>query len=295
MGFFQEYKKEMKKTKAQPNAPLSSASFNNKSTDDEDDAIQGTVPALNTAMPDTIEVYNSEQELAAMPEPEFMRNSDLFMNSDFMMNSDLFMNSDFMMNSDLILDPEPVKEPDSLTVPDSVQEEAAAVSVQQVELSDETDFDPIKVSTPSKPWQDGNCCYISKGTQILGSMTSEEDVIMEGTLEGDLTCDKGVTINGSMHGDINAASLCAGGKRLIGSVSCTGDVRIQTACVMIGDITAQSFHLEGAVRGNAIIQGAATMSSSSVFQGDLQADSLTQKYGSLAEGHFKIGKSPVID
>jgi cytoskeletal protein CcmA (bactofilin family) len=80
---------------------------------------------------------------------------------------------------------------------------------------------------------------IGQGITIEGELTSDDDVVIQGTLRGKLSCKDTVTVeNGAVvDGDITAASLSIGGS-ITGNVNATDRVDLVPGGRLIGDVKA---------------------------------------------------------
>ena len=80
---------------------------------------------------------------------------------------------------------------------------------------------------------------IAEGLIIEGEVTSDEEVIVHGTVRGTLTSTDAVAIGsgGTVEADIAAATLSVAGS-VSGNVNATDRVDIQAGGRVIGDVTA---------------------------------------------------------
>ncbi|MEZ4376116.1 MAG: polymer-forming cytoskeletal protein [Polyangiaceae bacterium] len=80
---------------------------------------------------------------------------------------------------------------------------------------------------------------IGEGLSIDGELTSDEEVVVHGTLRGTVTAGDVVSVGteGTVEADINAASLSVAG-RVTGNVTASERVDIQAGGRLIGDVKA---------------------------------------------------------
>jgi cytoskeletal protein CcmA (bactofilin family) len=80
---------------------------------------------------------------------------------------------------------------------------------------------------------------IGPGLSIEGELTSEEEVVIHGTLRGSLSTNDAVSVgaDGVVEADVNAASLGVAGT-LTGNVTANERVDIQAGGRLIGDVKA---------------------------------------------------------
>jgi len=280
MAFFQEYRKELKKVKEQLN--------------DTAETKEEAEP-LNTDSHNLSDIVNDK----IPSEVEFQQVSESSTLWSQVQENDP---SDTDLPDTDLSDTDSVYEEDLYTSETEIQDEEFVPMVAQTEENTESIMSvagkvtkELRTDSQNTAKYRDDCSYISKGTTIMGSITTTDDVIVEGTVWGGITGEKHVEIAGTLKGDASASSVLVSGKRFEGTLRCTGSAVIKASCVMIGDITAETLRLEGAVKGNVSIQKEAVITSSAVLKGDLHAASLQQDYGALAEGRFTIGQNPVIE
>ncbi len=97
---------------------------------------------------------------------------------------------------------------------------------------------------------------IKKGTKIQGNLSSESDVRIDGTIEGNLNVK---------------------GKVIIGH---TGEI--------IGDITCAICEISGKVKGKLSIDGSLTLKSSANFTGEMATKKLIIEPGAVFNGSCKM-------
>ena len=80
---------------------------------------------------------------------------------------------------------------------------------------------------------------IGAGITIEGEVTSDEDVVVQGTLGGRLTAKDGVTIEagGTVEADITSGPVAVAGS-VIGNISSTDRVDLQNGARVVGNVKA---------------------------------------------------------
>ena len=80
---------------------------------------------------------------------------------------------------------------------------------------------------------------IGAGITIEGEVTTDEDVVVAGTLRGKLTAKEGVTIEhgATVEADVSGGSLVVGGS-LTGNVTANERVDLQSGSRVIGNVKA---------------------------------------------------------
>ena len=99
---------------------------------------------------------------------------------------------------------------------------------------------------------------IGKSITIKGDLSGEEDLVIEGTVEGKVTLPNSqltVGANGTINAEVHAKSVVVIG-RVTGDVRGTERVEIQATGVIEGDVSAPKLVVaEGAVLNGAIKMG----------------------------------------
>ena len=80
---------------------------------------------------------------------------------------------------------------------------------------------------------------IGSGITIEGEVTTDEDVVVAGTLRGKLTAKEGVTIEhgATVEADVAGASLVVAGS-LTGNITSSDRVDLQTGAKVVGNVKA---------------------------------------------------------
>src|ERR1700722_10617176 len=100
---------------------------------------------------------------------------------------------------------------------------------------------------------EGSGTIIGKGICIRGEVSGDEDLFLDGVLEGNISvANMRLTVgaNGVLHADIVAGDLVVFG-RVEGSVKASGRAELKHSAVFIGDISAGRLSIED----NATLKG----------------------------------------
>jgi cytoskeletal protein CcmA (bactofilin family) len=129
--------------------------------------------------------------------------------------------------------------------------------------------------------------YISRGTTINGSISSDDSASIDGTINGDVTSHAQVTIekNGIINGDVLAKNVVVKGK-IKGNIYCNGRVLMSK---------------NGEVHGH-IYAGEATIDKESLLKGGMaqlhakEADEITEQKEAAVEATAAVlANKPVVD
>lgn len=129
---------------------------------------------------------------------------------------------------------------------------------------------------------------ITKGTKIVGNITSEGSLRVMGNILGDIECLGKLSLTGDIKGNSMASEIFVNTKRVEGSLSCEGSVEIHAGTVVIGDITGTSGVIAGAVKGEVDINGPIILDSTAVVKGNIKAKSVQINTGAVVDGYCSL-------
>ena len=133
---------------------------------------------------------------------------------------------------------------------------AAPVHTAPVQVSDEVS-DEVSV--------------ITEGTSITGNMASTGSLDIRGNINGDVQCNGKLVVTGTINGNSNSAEFFADAAKVEGEVVSTGTVKIGLGSVIIGNITASSAVIAGAIKGDIDVQGPVVVDTSAVVMGNIKS------------------------
>ena len=125
---------------------------------------------------------------------------------------------------------------------------------------------------------------ITAGMQIKGDITSEGSMDVVGKVEGNIDVWGKLNITGHINGNSHAAEIYAEGAQINGEVVSDGAVKIGNSSVIIGNITAKSAAIAGAVKGDIDVQGPVILDSSAIVMGNIKSKSVQINNGAVIEG-----------
>ncbi len=126
---------------------------------------------------------------------------------------------------------------------------------------------------------------ITVGMTINGNISSEGSLDLLGTVIGDINIKGKLNISGSITGNSNAAEIFADSAKITGEVISSGAVKVGQESVIIGNITANSAVIAGAVKGNIDVHGPVILDTSAIVMGDIKSKSVQINNGAVIEGH----------
>lgn len=129
---------------------------------------------------------------------------------------------------------------------------------------------------------------ITKGTTVNGGIITDGSVEIMGTVNGDVECLGKLTISGTVRGNCTAAEVDLSAERLLGSIVSEGSVKISRNTVVIGNLTAASAVIAGAVKGDIDVTGAVMIDCTAVVKGNIKAKSVQVNDGAVIEGFCSL-------
>lgn len=125
---------------------------------------------------------------------------------------------------------------------------------------------------------------ITEGSSITGNLQSNGSIDLQGTVMGDVQCNGKLTVTGNIHGNSNASEFFADNAKIEGEVTTTGTVKIGLGSVVIGNISASSAVIAGAIKGDIDVQGPVVVDTSAVVMGNIKSRSVQINNGAVIEG-----------
>lgn len=203
----------------------------------------------------------------------------------------------------------PVKEPE----PEMTQEKTAKAATFKEEpfmsMEKETSVNPINLGgkadsvMPTMPTLDhqmhaqqeapvrkpepvvsDEVTVITEGSSLTGNLSSNGSIDLRGTVIGDVQCNGKLTVTGNIRGNTNSAEFFADNAKLEGEVTTTGTVKIGLGSVVVGNITATSAVIAGAIKGDIDVQGPVVVDTSAVVMGNIKSRSVQINNGAVIEG-----------
>ena len=161
--------------------------------------------------------------------------------------------------------------------PDSVLQEETLEKENTTE--EQMPEDPAPAEEASE-----DTAVITAGMVVNGDLTAESSLNLAGTVNGNVSILGRLNITGSVNGDSKAAEITAEGAKVNGEVVSEGLVRIGASTVVIGNITATSAVVAGAVRGDIDVHGPVILEASAIVKGDIKSKSVQINNGAVIDG-----------
>lgn len=125
---------------------------------------------------------------------------------------------------------------------------------------------------------------ITASTTLTGNIASEGSFDIQGTVNGNVSCNGKIVVTGTINGNSTSSEFFADVAKVEGEVVSTGTVKIGAGSVIIGNITASSAVIAGAVKGDIDVQGPVVVDTSAVIMGNIKSRSVQINNGAIIEG-----------
>lgn len=125
---------------------------------------------------------------------------------------------------------------------------------------------------------------ITASMTINGDIISEGSIDVIGTINGNIDALGKLNITGTINGNSKAAEIYADNAKIMGEVSSEGSVKIGQSSVIIGNISAQSAVIAGAVKGDIDIHGPVVLDTSAIVMGNIKSKAVQINNGAVIEG-----------
>ncbi|MDO5403469.1 MAG: polymer-forming cytoskeletal protein [Eubacteriales bacterium] len=125
---------------------------------------------------------------------------------------------------------------------------------------------------------------ITTGLKVTGDLNTTGSIDVFGVVEGSVTCRGKLTVNGSIAGDSKANEIFANNAQIDGNVEAKGSIKIGQGTVIVGNITASSAVVAGAVKGDIDVKGPVIVDSSAVIVGDIKSKTVQINNGATIDG-----------
>lgn len=125
---------------------------------------------------------------------------------------------------------------------------------------------------------------ITTGTTIKGNLSTTGSFSISGRVEGNVQCNGKLEITGMIKGNSSSSEVFSDAAKIEGEISSTGTVKIGLGSVVVGNITATSAVIAGAVKGDIDVQGPVVVDTSAVIVGNIKSRSVQINNGAVIEG-----------
>lgn len=132
---------------------------------------------------------------------------------------------------------------------------------------------------------DGDVTVIAAGAVITGSIESEGSIAVYGVVNGDIKCGKKFIASGQVTGDVNAGEIFINKASIEGKVVSSGNLKIGSGSVVLGDVYGQTAVIAGAIKGEIDIKGPVIIDNTAVIKGNIKSRSVQINNGAIIDGY----------
>lgn len=125
---------------------------------------------------------------------------------------------------------------------------------------------------------------ITAGMSITGNIETIGSLEVLGTVNGDVKCNGKLVVSGTISGNAQAAEFFADNAKVAGEIVAEGTVKVGNGSVIVGNITATSAVIAGAIKGDIDVQGPVVVDTSAVVMGNIKSRSVQINNGAVIEG-----------
>lgn len=125
---------------------------------------------------------------------------------------------------------------------------------------------------------------ITAGMSVTGDIVSEGSMELIGKVMGNIEVLGKLNITGHINGNSKAAEIYAEGAKINGEIVSEGAVKIGASTVIVGNITATSAAIAGAVKGDIDVRGPVVLDASAIVMGNIKSKSVQINNGAVIEG-----------
>ena len=119
---------------------------------------------------------------------------------------------------------------------------------------------------------------------IQGDVSSKGSLELTAIVNGNIDVPGKLSISGVVNGNSRAAEIFANNAKLTGEVVSEGAVKIGQGSVVIGNITAKSAVIAGAVKGDIDVHGPVVLDTSAIVMGNIKSKAVQIMNGAVIEG-----------
>lgn len=169
----------------------------------------------------------------------------------------------------------PEVQPEPETAPQPVVEENKAEENKGAERPMESHTNRVAADETS---------IITQGMVITGDLVAEGSIDVIGVVNGNIDALGKLNVTGHINGNSRSAEIYAEGAKINGEIVSDGAVKIGASTVVIGNISATSAVIAGAVKGDIDVQGPVILDASAIVMGNIRSKSVQINNGAVIEG-----------
>lgn len=125
---------------------------------------------------------------------------------------------------------------------------------------------------------------ITSAMSVMGDIVSEGSMDVIGKITGNIDILGKLNVTGHINGNSKAAEIYAEGAKINREVASEGAVKIGARTVVVGNISATSAVIAGAVKGDIDVCGPVILDTTAIVMGNIKSKSVQINNGAVIEG-----------
>lgn len=179
--------------------------------------------------------------------------------------------------------PKPVKAEVKEDIKEQIKETKEDLSMNTEEVK-ETVEETVDVQPKMPKEVSDEITVITEGTSLTGNISSMGSIEIRGQVNGNVECNGKLTVTGTVKGNTKSSEFFADSAKIEGEITTDGTAKIGLGSVVIGNISATSAVVAGAIKGDIDVQGPVVVDTSAVVMGNIKSRSVQINNGAVIEG-----------
>ena len=143
-----------------------------------------------------------------------------------------------------------------------------------------------------KPESSTPLAVITEDMVIKGSIQSQANILIEGTVQGDVLSEGDILVRGKIEGNLSLRSLLVEGGSINGDIASSSAVVLEEKSSVRGDIKAERIEIDGNVTGNLESSTKIVLKSQALIEGNLKSKELVIQEGAELKGNVNVHRVP---
>lgn len=169
------------------------------------------------------------------------------------------------------------------TISDKVNAKLDETETKSVNVTNKEKVSKEEISDESEDIAD-ETAVITAGLKVSGDLESIGSIDIFGSVTGNVACRGKLTVSGVLAGNSTANEIFANSAKINGDINAKGSVKVGQGTVIVGNITATSAVIAGAVKGDIDVQGPVIVDSTAIIVGDIKSKSVQINNGATIDG-----------
>lgn len=136
---------------------------------------------------------------------------------------------------------------------------------------------------------------ITKGTRILGTISTDGDIEIAGTVEGDVEANGKVIVTGNINGKITCSLADVNMAVIKGDIESREDIVIRENSTVNGNLSAKDMDISGKVKGDINASTSINIHENAFIIGNIVTPLITIEKGAILQGNLDINRDNNIN